>query len=362
MRKIKRKKTLNFKKIVVLTLLGVMMTSGLSYAWLRYRWYSDGYRQAWLERDIYAHDLDFGLSTGRGPYIADGDNSKDPSVWPDVQGMIPTTPGVREITKDIIPEFKGIHKDTTSIDKIGKNIDKTEEKTMDFMKKVMDDGDKRLNHAGVAGNSSNDVFHRDKMDLSKYSTLINPENREKLDDLYGSRFNIQSGEYEPVVMSSEERRTLVESVPIIDVKDAETLHNNSLRRKAEEETFQYYKKTAEEATVARLQMFEDLKEVQNQISFLMDKDKKSTLSEKQKLAMLKALHLKMDELEMKLKHINDTEEEVTRKYKNKQQLEAQSLAAGALSIPSYDPYNPSDADKETMKSSAVNFGFLSFKK
>ena len=176
---------------------------------------------------------------------------------------------------------------------------------------------------------------------------VNPENRKEY---------LKLG----TPISNEERQKLLEDMPILDVKEASDFTNPEEWQKNDLKVQEYHRKVSTESTVARLQVLNEIMDLQKQAEKLLKTDFGNILSDKQKMAMLQALRSKMKILSSKLQYINDTENEINEKYERKKKLENASYSAGNIKYPALDPYHPTDNDKERLSSSSKNFGFLSF--
>lgn len=335
----------NKKRMACMALLGILLAFGVAEArhhhW--YSYYSDGHLTYYVFRDCapYIDHLHFGLVTGLGRYIADGNWYGDPTVWPDT--VSPSAPGVREHTKDLAGVLENIKATTSSIDKTLKETD-------DIYKKIYQQGENKL--AGVSGSvkddmESGDAIHKDQADLKVFSTWVNPEKREEYNKL-------------DTPIDYYERKRLVSEMPILDVKGSEDIDTADKRMEVSLTTQKYHQKVLGEGTAARELVLAELQRVEEQVARLQGTEHGNMLSEGQKNVMLKALKAKMQVLDMKLKHINDTEKEVNRKYELKKNLEDSAHASAAVRYPGYDPYNPTEEDKKKVSSSSNNFGFLSF--
>ena len=124
---------------------------------------------------------------------------------------------------------------------------------------------------------------------------------------------------------------------------------------------EFFRKVASEATAARLQVLQEIEDVQKAVADVIDSKDKTNMSNSQKLALLEALNYKMKVLSLKLNYINETENEVKKKYETKRKLEQSARDTAMISYPAYDPYHPTEEDKKKVHSSSKNFGFISFK-
>lgn len=335
-----RKKRLRIMAVVIGLIIGV---SGYGYARHHHHYhYSDGHSRVYTFHHRYWKDhLHFGLDTGLGRYIADGNWYGDPTVYPDT--VSPSAPGVREHTKSLISAFSALHDDLSRIDATAKS-------TEDYVGKIAVQGDRRLkglNSSLSKDAESGDALHKDKSDLSKYSTWVNPENRKEY---------LKLG----TPISNEDRQKLLEDMPILDVKEASDFTNPEEWQKNDLKVQEYHRKVSTESTVARLQVLNEIMDLQKQAEKLLKTDFGNTLSDKQKMAMLQALRSKMKILSSKLQYINDTENEINEKYERKKKLENAAYTSGNIKYPALDPYHPTEDDKKRMSSSSKNFGFLSF--
>ena len=151
-----------------------------------------------------------------------------------------------------------------------------------------------------------------------------------------------------------------QDMPILDVKEASSFSTPQERFENDLKVQEFHKKVSTESTAARLQILDEIKDLQKQVEKLLSTDFGNTLSDKQKMAMLQALRAKMKVLDSKLKYVNDTEKEINEKYERKKKLEGSSYAAGNIKYPAVDPFNPTDEDRKRMSTSSKNIGFLSF--
>ena len=111
-----RKKRLRIIAVVVGLIIGV---SGYGYARHHHHYhYSDGYSRVYTFHHRYWKDhLHFGLDTGLGRYIADGERHNEPAPGDDTRESVP---GVREHTKSLISAFSALHDDLSRIDATAK--------------------------------------------------------------------------------------------------------------------------------------------------------------------------------------------------------------------------------------------------
>ena len=339
------------KKVLILSLLFIMCSSMFAYAWHWYI-YSDGSYSAHWTRTFYWDHLHFGLEhPGYYPngatLIADGDWYGDPTVAPDYAQ--PSKPGLRERTKDRLDVLKEIHKDFSEIDRTSKVIKDTMDKTKTVVGKIYKQGETRLEPI------ENDVYRvatdavtKDTADLSQYSTWINPENRKESEKL-------------TTPISVAERKELLKKMPLLDVKEASGNMDPDQVKEAFLKDKEFFRKVASEATAARLQVLQEIEDVQKAVADVIDSKDKTNMSNSQKLALLEALNYKMKVLSLKLNYINETENEVKKKYETKRKLEQSARDTAMISYPAYDPYHPTEEDKKKVHSSSKNFGFISFK-
>lgn len=339
------------KKVLILSSLFILCSGMLAYARHWYI-YSDGSYSAHWTRTFYLDHLHFGLEhpgyyPGGATLIADGDWYGDPTVAPDYAQ--PSKPGLRERAKDRVNVLSEIHKDLAEIDKTSKVIKDTTDKTHEVVAKIYGQGEKRLR--GI----DNDVYQvatdavtKDTADLSKYSTWVNPENRKESEKL-------------TTPISVAERKELLKKMPLLDVKEASGNMDPDQVKEAFLKDKEFFRKVASEATAARLQVLQEIEDVQKAVADVIDSKDKTNMSNSQKLALLEALNYKMKVLSLKLNYINETENEVKKKYETKRKLEQSARDTAMISYPAYDPYHPTEEDKKKVHSSSKNFGFISFK-
>ncbi len=388
-----KKNRLSLKKVFAIAVCSVVglgvFSSTLSYAYHIY-WthhgprtvYSDGHRSTgdvagYLP--LGSNDFEAAGNYFEGKhygeiFVADGFwGPGEQSPWPDPERTRGT--GVRESTEDIDTilndkeEQNGVMYNVREIQKSTDSTDKTTNKIQELAGSVYGVGEDALGHANDsifdAMNQEDSVYKKDKLDLTKYHTVINPEKREELEKLSGFKYDKNTGTYvalgESGQLTYSERKALKESYPVIDIQNYDVLNDPEKRAESQKKAYDYYRQVSDEAAAARTQMMSELQELEAAMQPLMDVDARSRLSEKEKLTMVKALKIKMEALEMKLNHINAEEAEVQRLYERKKQLESVAQANNALAMPSYDPYNPTDGDKNTFQSTSTNFGILSFK-
>ena len=375
------------KKVLILSSLFIMCSSMFAYAWHWYI-YSDGSYSAHWTRRFYLDHLHFGLEhpeyyPNGATLIADGDWYGDPTVAPDYAQ--PSKPGLRERTKDRLDVLKEIHKDFSEIDRTSKVIKDTTDKTEDVVLKIYNQGEKRLvgiNFSDEKIKGAINAVTKDTADLSKYSTWVNPENRKESEKL-------------TTPISVAERKELLKKMPLLDVKEASGNMDPDQVKEAFLKDKEFFRKVASEATEARLLVLKEIEDVQkavadvidsndkmtmsnsqknellktfymsnmnqDQIQALLESLNKTNMSNSQKLALLEALNYKMKVLSLKLNYINETENEVKKKYETKRKLEQSARDTAMISYPAYDPYHPTEEDKKKVHSSSKNFGFISFK-
>ena len=309
------------------------------------RVYSDGHASAHYTRTHYKDHLHYGLETGKGRYIADGNWYGDPTVAPD--GVRPHAPGHREHVIEDTKVLEKVHAFTASIDttmksvaKIFENIFKTEDKSLVAAKEA------DLQHA-------DQVMKENVLDLSKNKTMLNPDKAQK--------YMIDAVSEKP--LTNAEIRLRDEEHPIFKPLTGEDLLDPEKVSESRKKSAEYMENVRKEASTIYMAYNTQIKALTDEIVKLHDSMNKAgdkdNLAYQQKAAKVKSLSQQIDYLKERYKSVKQREEDLEKKYENKLKDEAKSRQSVFMSYQAYDPYNK-DKDEDAPKTSSKNFGIMSF--